>query len=204
MWIFIFYLFIWLCPDLAVVCRLLGCSMWTVVPWPGIKPTPPALEAWSFNRQGSPMKWILDNDIISLLVFISPTLVRKGVLSKVPARIHVTCRHTHTHNSNACSLPLLLVLGQASRIPTQGQQMYRLARDVTWPDRGTFGVNWGFLSCSPNIPLGPTFPWPPLLLWLRSVITVLRFLCVRLLKIVLLLPLALIISDKSENKLFFF
>ena len=82
--------------------------------------------------------------------------------------------------------------------------MYRLARDVTWPDRGTFGVNWGFLSCSPNIPLGPTFPWPPLLLWLRSVITVLRFLCVRLLKIVLLLPLALIISDKSENKLFFF
>ena len=117
-----------------------------------------------------------------------------------------THTHTHTHlkNSNACSLPLLLVLGQASRIPTQGQQMYRLARDVTWRDRGTFRVNWGFLSCSPNICLEPTFPWPPLLLWLRSVITVLRFLCVRLLKIVLLLPLALIISDKSENKLFFF
>ena len=175
MWILIFYLIIWLCPDLVVVCRLFSCSMWTVVPWPRIEPTPPAPGPWSFNHQGSSVKWIF-------LVFISPTLVRKGVLSKVPARIHVTCRHTHTHtllkNSNACSLPLLLVLGQASKTPTQGQQMYRLARDVTWPDRGTFGVNPGFLSCSPNIPLGPTFPWPSLLLWLRSGITVLRFLCV--------------------------
>ena len=38
--IFIIFLFIWLCP---VACGIL-------VPQPGIKPAPPALEVWSLNH----------------------------------------------------------------------------------------------------------------------------------------------------------
>ena len=30
-------------------CVSLGCSMWDLVPWPGIKPGPPALEAWTLG-----------------------------------------------------------------------------------------------------------------------------------------------------------
>ena len=30
--------------------RTLGCGMWDLVPWPGIKPRPPALGAWSLSH----------------------------------------------------------------------------------------------------------------------------------------------------------
>ena len=65
--IFIFiYLFIWLCKVLAATLRILifvvacgmfscptwplSCSLWDLVPWPGIKSKPPALEAWSLRH----------------------------------------------------------------------------------------------------------------------------------------------------------
>ena len=30
--------------------QTLSCSMWNLVPWPGIKPRPPAWEAWSHSH----------------------------------------------------------------------------------------------------------------------------------------------------------
>ena len=51
------YLFIWLQQVFVVACRffscgiqLLGCSMWSPVPWPGIELQPPALRAWSLSH----------------------------------------------------------------------------------------------------------------------------------------------------------
>ena len=55
-------MFIWLNQALVAICRIfscdiqtLGCSMWALVPWPGIKPWPPALGVWSLklDHQGS-------------------------------------------------------------------------------------------------------------------------------------------------------
>ena len=50
------YLFIWLqqsylqhMGSLAVACELLCCSLWDLVPWPGIKPVPPALGVQSLS-----------------------------------------------------------------------------------------------------------------------------------------------------------
>ena len=48
--------FIWLCRVLVVACEIFCCGMRDLVPWPGSKPRPPALEAWSLkslDRQGS-------------------------------------------------------------------------------------------------------------------------------------------------------
>ena len=42
-------LLIWLPQVLAVASRLFSCSMWDLVPWPGIQPRPPALGEWSFS-----------------------------------------------------------------------------------------------------------------------------------------------------------
>ena len=51
------YLFIWLHLVLDAACRIfpfgmwtLSCSMWDLVPWPGIEPRPPALETWSLSH----------------------------------------------------------------------------------------------------------------------------------------------------------
>ena len=38
------------CQVLVAAGRLLSCSMWDLVPRPGIKPGPPALGAWSLNH----------------------------------------------------------------------------------------------------------------------------------------------------------
>ena len=35
---------------LVVACELFSCSMWDLVPWPGIEPGPPALGAWSLSH----------------------------------------------------------------------------------------------------------------------------------------------------------
>ena len=50
-------LFVWLHRVLVVACRIFSCGMWTLscgmwdlVPWPGIKPGPPALGAWSLSH----------------------------------------------------------------------------------------------------------------------------------------------------------
>ena len=58
-----FYLFIWLCQVFVVACEL-SCSMWNLVPWPGIEPRPPALGAQSLGhwttREVSPSpSWLL-------------------------------------------------------------------------------------------------------------------------------------------------
>ena len=47
---FNFYFFIQLCQVLVAVCRSFHCSMWDLVPQPGIEPGPPALGAWSRNH----------------------------------------------------------------------------------------------------------------------------------------------------------
>ena len=39
--------FIWLCCVLVGACEIFGCSMWDLVPLPGIEPGPPALGAHS-------------------------------------------------------------------------------------------------------------------------------------------------------------
>ena len=51
------YLFIWLCCVLVVACKTfcctmqsLSCSMWDLVPWPGIQPRPPALGVQSLSQ----------------------------------------------------------------------------------------------------------------------------------------------------------
>ena len=52
-----FYLFIWLHRVLVIAFEVfnwstwtLSCSMWDVVPWPGIEPRPPALGVQSLSR----------------------------------------------------------------------------------------------------------------------------------------------------------
>ena len=48
-----YYLFIWLLRVLVVAGGLLSCGMWTLsslIPWPGIKPGPPALGSRSLNH----------------------------------------------------------------------------------------------------------------------------------------------------------
>ena len=52
---FLKYVFIWLCQDLASEIFNSGMltlwyGMWDLVPWPGVKPQPPALGAWSLSH----------------------------------------------------------------------------------------------------------------------------------------------------------
>ena len=44
------YLFIWLYQVLVVAHGIFSCSMWDLVPWPGIEPGPPELGVWSHSR----------------------------------------------------------------------------------------------------------------------------------------------------------
>ena len=44
------YLFILLCQVLVVASRTFTCSMWDLVPWPGIEPGSPALGAWNLSH----------------------------------------------------------------------------------------------------------------------------------------------------------
>ena len=44
------YLFIWLYQVLVAAPGILSCGMWDLVPWPGIEPRLPALEALSLNH----------------------------------------------------------------------------------------------------------------------------------------------------------
>ena len=47
---FLIYLFIWLHWVLVAACRIFSCGMWDLAPWPGIKPRPLALGAWSLSH----------------------------------------------------------------------------------------------------------------------------------------------------------
>ena len=47
---FYYCLFIWLCWVLVVACWVFSCSMWNLVPWPGIEPGPSAMEAQSLSH----------------------------------------------------------------------------------------------------------------------------------------------------------
>ena len=61
-------LLVWLCWVLVVThgifswgMQTLSGSLWNLVPWPGIKPGPPALGVWSlshWNHQGSPKSFL--------------------------------------------------------------------------------------------------------------------------------------------------
>ena len=56
------FIFIWLLQVSIIANRIFSCSMWDPVPWPGIKPRPPALGAWGLSHldhQGSPLSWAL-------------------------------------------------------------------------------------------------------------------------------------------------
>ena len=50
-WIY-FYLLIWMCLVLVAALGIfdLHWGMWDLVPWPGMEPAPPALEAWSLSH----------------------------------------------------------------------------------------------------------------------------------------------------------
>ena len=39
-----------MCPFLVEACKIFSCSMWDLVPWPGIEPRPPALGARSLSH----------------------------------------------------------------------------------------------------------------------------------------------------------
>ena len=56
--VFIIDLFIWRCWVLLAACGIFSCSMWAIVPQPGIEPRPPALgelaESSPPEHQGSP------------------------------------------------------------------------------------------------------------------------------------------------------
>ena len=45
---FFLFLFIWLCQVFVV--GILNCSMWDLVPWPGIEPKPPTMGAKSLSH----------------------------------------------------------------------------------------------------------------------------------------------------------
>ena len=45
-----FYLFIWLHWALVAACRIFGCGMWDLIPWPGVEPGPPALGMQSLSH----------------------------------------------------------------------------------------------------------------------------------------------------------
>ena len=73
------FIFIWLhrlfiraCSIFCFAMQILNCSMWTLVPWPGIEPGPPALEAQNPNHwitREVPCSWAL-----------SPLLIRTPVM----------------------------------------------------------------------------------------------------------------------------
>ena len=51
------YLYIWLCQVLVVACGIFSgdlqtfsCGMWDLLPWSGIEPRPPPLDAWSLSH----------------------------------------------------------------------------------------------------------------------------------------------------------
>ena len=44
------YVFIWLHQVFIAECGIFSCSMWDLVPWPGIKPRPPALGVQIFSH----------------------------------------------------------------------------------------------------------------------------------------------------------
>ena len=44
-----FYLFIWLCQVLVAAYGIFSCSMWNLVPRPGVKPRPPAMGTWNLS-----------------------------------------------------------------------------------------------------------------------------------------------------------
>ena len=48
--LFLKYLFIWLCHVLVAAHGIFSCGMWDLVPWPGIEPWAPALGAWSLSH----------------------------------------------------------------------------------------------------------------------------------------------------------
>ena len=59
---------------LLVAGGILSCGMWGLVPWPGIKPRPPALGAWSlsyYNSREVP-HWRIFAHTISLVWVCSP------------------------------------------------------------------------------------------------------------------------------------
>ena len=60
---FLKYLFLWLFRDLVTRIVYLHCAMQDLVPWPGIKPRPPALGAqrvnqWATREVWSPCAWL--------------------------------------------------------------------------------------------------------------------------------------------------
>ena len=45
------YIFIYLAvPGLVEACGIFSCSMWNLIPWPGIKPRTTALGAWNLSH----------------------------------------------------------------------------------------------------------------------------------------------------------
>ena len=71
--------------DLLVATCELSCGMWDLVPWPGIKPGPPALGGWSFSPWTSkdvPMSFeILKPDINFSVMKVLDVILQNKIAS---------------------------------------------------------------------------------------------------------------------------
>ena len=68
------YLFIWLHQVLVAACGIISCSMWDLVPWPGIEPRPPALGTWSLSHWTTrevPVVFLMPAILTGVLICIS-------------------------------------------------------------------------------------------------------------------------------------
>ena len=77
-WIFKKYLAAWGC--LLAACRIFSCGTWDLVPWPGIKPGPPALGTQNLkplHHKRSPIKGIINVTKLALKSFLSLPLLWK-------------------------------------------------------------------------------------------------------------------------------
>ena len=81
----VFYLFVWFCQVFFAACgnfschrQTLICGMQDLVPWPGIKPRPPALGVWSLSHWTT--KEVHISFISTLLFMISFLLLTLGLL----------------------------------------------------------------------------------------------------------------------------
>ena len=66
----------------VVACKIFNCGIWDLVPWPGIKPRPPALETWSLSRwitrEVPPFRipWAIQKFMQVLKTFLHPITLR--------------------------------------------------------------------------------------------------------------------------------
>ena len=117
-------LFIWLHRVFVAACGIFRCRTWDLVPWPGIKPAPPALWVWGLSHctardiPGLPHFWWSWQFVAVLvtyfvrcpsvgihLIFFLIIRVRLQIIEKKIMGCGVNCRFLHlTHLIQGASL----------------------------------------------------------------------------------------------------